>query len=71
MLTRSHFAHYLVEQSIVKPCRNAFDRYLSRGARAYVPIIGPALKKLLQLFMRHYGVAVLAHPGRYKLSTSG
>jgi len=69
MLTRSHFAHYLVEQKHCKTMQNAFDRYLSRGARAYVPHHWASIEEVVTAIHAAGGVAVLAHPGRYKLST--
>ncbi len=69
MLTRSHFARYLVEQKHCKNMQNAFDRYLARGSRAYVPHQWASISEVVAVIHAAGGKAVLAHPGRYKLST--
>lgn len=68
MLTRSHFARYLVEQKHCKNMQNAFDRFLARGARAYVPHQWASIAEVVAVIHAAGGKAVLAHPGRYKLS---
>ena len=68
MLTRSHFARYLVEQKHCKNMQNAFDRFLARGAKAYVPHQWASIAEVVTVIHAAGGKAVLAHPGRYKLS---
>lgn len=68
MLTRSHFARYLVEQKHCKNMQNAFDRFLARGAKAYVPHQWASIAEVVAVIHAAGGKAVLAHPGRYKLS---
>lgn len=64
---RPHFAKLLVEKGYVKSFVEAFERYLKKGAPAYVPkaILEPeiAIRKILQ----SGGVPVLAHPITLKL----
>lgn len=68
MLTRAHFARYLVEQNHCKTMQNAFDRYLARGARAYVPHNWASIDEVVSVIHAAGGKAVLAHPQRYQLS---
>ncbi len=68
MLTRNHFARYLVEQGFCKTMQQAFDKYLARGARAYVPHQWASIHHVVEIIHQAGGKAVLAHPVRYKLS---
>ncbi|MFN3921339.1 MAG: PHP domain-containing protein, partial [Caldimicrobium sp.] len=64
---RPHFAKILVEKGVVKNFEEAFEKYLKKGAKAYVPkaILEPeiAMKKILE----NKGIPVLAHPITLKL----
>lgn len=68
-ITRLHFADFLVNQGIVETQQDAFDRYLSKGKPAYVPTDWASLTDCVGWIRAAGGVAVLAHPLRYKLST--
>lgn len=68
MLTRNHFAKFLVEQGHCKNMQNAFDKYLARGARAYVPHQWVSIADAVAVIHAAGGQAVLAHPSRYQLS---
>jgi 3',5'-nucleoside bisphosphate phosphatase len=67
MLSRTHFARYLVEQGRVKDIQAAFDKYLAKGKPAYVPHRWATLENAISWIKGAGGVAVLAHPGRYNL----
>jgi len=64
---RPHFARLLVEKGVVKSFDEAFEKYLKKGAPAYVPkaLLTPdeAIRKILE----SQGVPVLAHPITLKL----
>ncbi|SDG89658.1 PHP domain-containing protein [Desulfosporosinus hippei] len=60
---RPHIAQALVERGIVRDTRDAFERYLGRGAPAYVPRYKISTEEGIQLVREAQGVAVLAHPG--------
>ncbi len=68
-ITRSHFADFLVTQGYVTSQQDAFDRYLSKGKPAFVATQWAALEDTLAWIKAAGGVAVLAHPLRYKLSS--
>jgi len=68
MLSRTHFARYLVEIGVVSDMRSAFHRYLVAGKPGYVPHRWAALGEALRWIRAAGGQAVLAHPGRYSLS---
>lgn len=70
MITRSHFAQFLLTQRYVSNLQEAFDRYLGHGKPAFVATSWTELEKALAWITASGGIAVLAHPLRYKLSAS-
>lgn len=70
MITRTHFADFLVSQFHVSTPQEAFDRYLGAGKDAYVATTWADLEMAVSLINRSGGIAVLAHPLRYKLSAN-
>ncbi|WP_305910211.1 PHP domain-containing protein [Methylomarinum sp. Ch1-1] len=70
MITRSHFASYLLEQHHVRSQQEAFDKYLGRGKPAYVSTVWAGLEETIAWIKSSGGVAVLAHPLRYKLTSN-
>lgn len=67
LLSRTHFARFLVEQGAVKDTQAAFDRYLAKGKPAYVPHQWATLSDAIAWIRESGGTAVLAHPDRYGL----
>ena len=65
-VSRLHFAQALLEAGAVKNIQEAFDRYLTEGKPAYVAAAWPSVAEAVALIHRAGGVAVLAHPGRYR-----
>jgi predicted metal-dependent phosphoesterase TrpH len=70
MITRSHFAHFLVSQFHVSSLQEAFDRYLGDGKSAYVSTTWIPLETSVQAICDAGGIPVVAHPLRYKLTTT-
>lgn len=70
MITRTHFAEFLLSQNHVSTLQEAFDRYLSRGKPAFVSTDWAATDDVVSWITGSGGVAVLAHPLRYKLTAS-
>lgn len=66
--TRTHFARALVELGAARDVQAAFERWLARGAAAYVAGDWLPLETAVQLLVAAGGVAVIAHPHRYPLS---
>lgn len=66
--TRPHFAQALVEQGYAKDKKQAFKRFLVRGKPGYIPMRWPDLEAIGTAITASGGVAVLAHPMRYKLT---
>jgi predicted metal-dependent phosphoesterase TrpH len=69
-ITRVHFANFLVSQGHVSTVSEAFDRYLGDGKLAYVSTIWTPLETAVQVIHDAGGIAVLAHPIRYKLTAT-
>jgi hypothetical protein len=70
MITRTHFARYLVRLGLAPGMKEVFDRYLSHGKPGYVPTQWARLEDVVGWIRAAGGVAVLAHPQRYKLTGS-
>ncbi|MFC1750269.1 PHP domain-containing protein [Pseudomonadota bacterium] len=70
ILSRTHFAQFLYKEGHVKSLQNAFDRYLGDGKPAYVKSEWSPLEDAVNWITGAGGVAVIAHPARYKLSAT-
>jgi len=70
MITRSHFANFLLSQFHVSTQQEAFDRYLGKGKPAYVATTWADMDIAVQWITEAGGVAVLAHPLRYDLTAN-
>jgi predicted metal-dependent phosphoesterase TrpH len=68
LLSRAHFARYLVERGVVRDTQTAFNRFLTKGKPGYVEHQWPTLSQAVHWITAAGGVAVIAHPGRYKLN---
>jgi hypothetical protein len=66
---RTHFARYLTECGIVSELRDVFRRYLSEGRPGYVQHQWAPLEDAVSWIREAGGEPVIAHPGRYNLST--
>lgn len=67
---RAHIAQALQEMGIVPTVQAAFDKYLADNKPAYIAIKTISMQDTIQLIHECGGVAVLAHPSRYKLSST-
>ncbi len=70
MITRSHFAYFLLDNHYVKTPQEAFDKYLGKGKTAFVSTVWAELHDTVNWINQAGGVAVVAHPLRYKITTS-
>lgn len=68
LVTRAHFARYLVEIGVAKNVHDVFLHYLARGKPGYVEHVWATLEDAVGWIKGAGGVAVIAHPGRYRLS---
>jgi hypothetical protein len=67
VLSRTHFARFLVGTGAVKDTQAAFDKYLAKGKPAFVAHEWATLPDAIAWIVASGGTAVLAHPGRYGL----
>lgn len=65
---RAHFARALVEAGHARDMPHAFDRYLQRGRPGYAPVDWATIDEVVGWIHRAGGLAVFAHPLRYRLS---
>jgi predicted metal-dependent phosphoesterase TrpH len=65
---RPHFAAWMVAQGHVADANAAFDKYLGAGRPGDVKAFWPALSQAVDWLVRGGGVAVLAHPLKYKMT---
>ena len=67
LVSRSHFARFLVEKGYAKDVKTVFKKYLVKGKPGYVPHAWAELADVVGWVRASGGIAVLAHPGRYDL----
>lgn len=70
LVTRSHFARFLLAEGHVKTMQQAFDRYIGRGKPGFVPGKWAQLEEAIGWIKDAGGRAVLAHPARYRLTAT-
>ncbi len=68
LIGRTHFARFLVERGVAADVKSVFQRYLAQGKPGYVHHPWASLDQAVGWIQASGGVAVLAHPGRYRLS---
>lgn len=67
---RGHFAQAMIELGLVSKAQQAFDRFLKRGRLGYVKAQWPPLEEVVGWIVEAGGIAVIAHPKQYKLSSN-
>lgn len=70
ILSRTHFARYIVEQGRAKDIKQVFKHFLVSGKPGYVAGNWASLEEALSWIHGAGGVAVIAHPARYKISAT-
>ena len=68
LIARTHFARYLVESGVCPDTHSVFRRYLTEGHPGYVPHQWARLSDAVRWIKEAGGIAVIAHPGRYRFS---
>jgi len=67
ILTRMHFAHFLIENGHAKDTKSVFKKFLVKGKPGFVDHQWMSLEQAVSLIKGAGGSAVIAHPGRYDL----
>ncbi len=65
LISRTHFARFLVEAGHCPTVQGVFDKYLSDDGPAHEPMQWAKLEEAVAWIRGAGGVAVIAHPGRY------
>jgi predicted metal-dependent phosphoesterase TrpH len=68
LISRTHFARHLVESGVCSDTYEVFRRYLVEGKPGFVPHRWAALGDAVNWISAAGGMAVIAHPARYKLT---
>jgi predicted metal-dependent phosphoesterase TrpH len=68
LISRTHFARFLVESGVCRETNEVFRKYLTEGKPGYVPHRWANLRDAVTWITQAQGVAVIAHPGRYKFT---
>lgn len=68
LISRTHFARFLVEKGFAASTADVFERYLGEGKPGFVPHRWASLEHAVGWIREAGGIAVVAHPGRYKYS---
>lgn len=69
VITRAHFADYLVKMGIIKSRTEAFERYLGDRRPCYVPRQKIQPQEAIDMIKNAGGIAILAHPILYHLGS--
>jgi len=70
MVTRTHFARWLVATGVCRDTHEVFRKYLVRGKPGYVAQQWATLRDAVHWITGAGGLAVIAHPGRYRVSAN-
>ena len=70
LLSRTHFAHFLVERGHAPSVREVFKRYLVKDRPGYVRGEWASLAQAVGWIRAAGGLAVIAHPARYRFTRS-
>lgn len=68
LISRTHFARFLVESGVSPDTHSVFRRYLTEGHPGYVPVQWARLGNAVRWIREAGGIAVIAHPGRYRFT---
>jgi len=70
LISRTHFARFLVESGRCRDVREVFTRYLVDGKPGYVPMKWAELGDSIDWIRASGGMAIVAHPGRYRFNAT-
>ena len=65
LISRTHFARFLVESGVCKDTSEVFRKYLTENKPGFVPHRWASLENAVNWIAGAGGVAVIAHPARY------
>ena len=65
LISRTHFARFLVESGVCKDTSEVFRKYLTENKPGFVPHRWASLENAVHWITAASGIAVIAHPARY------
>ena len=68
LISRTHFARHLVDVGVCSDTQDVFRRFLTEGHPGFVPHRWARLGDAVRWIVEAGGMAVIAHPGRYKFT---
>ncbi|MEN9774126.1 MAG: hypothetical protein RL322_1196 [Pseudomonadota bacterium] len=68
LISRTHFARHIVEAGVCSDLNEVFRKYLVEGKPGYVEHRWAKLEEAIDWIRGAGGVAILAHPGRYRFN---
>ena len=68
LISRTHFARHLVESGVCSDTHEVFRRFLIEGKPGFVPHRWATLKNAVGWIVDAGGLAVVAHPARYRFT---
>ena len=68
LISRTHFARFLVESGVCKETSEVFRKYLTEGKPGYVAHRWASLRDAVSWITSAKGLAIIAHPARYKFT---
>lgn len=68
LISRTHFARFLVEAGVCGDTHEVFRRFLTEGKPGFVPHRWARLGDAVNWITQAGGIAVIAHPGRYRFT---
>ena len=70
LISRTHFARFLVETGVCTDTNSVFRKYLTEGKPGFVEHRWATLKDAVAWITEAGGLAVVAHPARYRFSAN-
>lgn len=70
VITRSHYARYLLDKGYIKSMAEAFERFIGDHSPCFVPREKVTPLQAVQLILDADGIPILAHPTLYRMSDS-
>jgi 3',5'-nucleoside bisphosphate phosphatase len=70
LISRTHFARFLVDSGVCSDTHEVFRKFLVEGRPGFVPHRWAALGDAVHWITAAGGMAVVAHPGRYKFTAN-
>jgi 3',5'-nucleoside bisphosphate phosphatase len=65
LISRTHFARFLVESGVCKDTSEVFRKYLTENKPGFVPHRWASLENAVKWITEAGGLAIIAHPARY------